>query len=599
MKSRWMVFGLAACLWAGTLSAWAQQSQIMPERVIEDSALAFHQTGNWLFVGGTDAVRMYDISDRANPVMTGSFEVPAPVTDMASIGVRLLVGLEARDAVNLLVADFANIAAPQVLHERQTAVSDFVEFVYARGEYFYVGVGVEVLVLQLDNNGDIVQLGNYVANDLVTGMQVVGNTGYITTWFDIAVVDLSDPVNLSTLNNIENTTFNINEGLDIEGNILGVAEDLGGISLYDISDPANPRFLTNAPPTFDNPMLEIDLREGFAYTAAAFDPSSSVFELPHQGGLRVYDFDDLSNVRVILTNDQENVAPDSAFDVLALDGYVYVAGDGFWQIFRHGPLGERPTPTPVIPTATPTNTPTLTPTNTPPIIATPTSPGAEATATPTPSPSPTPPAPQPTNTPVAAQPTSTPAPPDAIAPARVYEFDQDAFAQSGWVELPGGFDGLTPGRLQMNPTLFNNIPSTQDDRGVGVTVFPNEVAFIHAAEPIDTGGNAVLVRMRLRSILQLDAGTQASFALGFLKGSFADPATIDGSLGMNFPTTVAAYQPEEGMMTLVFKPDQGNLVTPFIQLAHTAGDTAVTVLIDRIEFYVLRPGVAYPGELFQ
>jgi len=224
-------------------------------------------------------------------------------------------------------------------------------------------------------------------------------------------------------------------------------------------------------------------------------------------------------------------------------------------------------------------------------------------------PTPTPPAqPTPTSTPTQT-PTATTALPTAIPPTPipgvtptstpgggqtewVYEFDQASLEANGWTAIPGGFIPNTPaGTIAARSFFGKPIPSSQDNKGLIVTVEPKQVAFLYAGNPVATGGHPVLLRLTVRA-----DGAGAAIALVTLKGNLA-AGTVDGSIATHIPTSAANFVNQEYTLALLYEPDQGEWLTPAIQVAST-GQAATTVLIDKLEAIQLVSSQAFSGQAF-
>jgi hypothetical protein len=190
-------------------------------------------------------------------------------------------------------------------------------------------------------------------------------------------------------------------------------------------------------------------------------------------------------------------------------------------------------------------------------------------------------------------PTSPPSP-GTIPPSVdvLYEFDKMDLAGNEWKEVPGGLLGAAPGQVSAYSFLGQQIPSSNDKVGIMISVDPNEVAFIHALTPIDTGGWPVLIRMTVRA-----DNPNAAIALAALKGNLAAGAT-DWSIATHIPTTAASCVAHERRMVLVYEPDSGQTVTPIIQVAATGQTGAVNVLIDKLDVVRLPAVASYFGSLF-
>lgn len=232
-------------------------------------------------------------------------------------------------------------------------------------------------------------------------------------------------------------------------------------------------------------------------------------------------------------------------------------------------------------TPTPTTEPMLTPMPTPEFAApTPTTIVPGVTPTPT--------------NPGSVGPTNTPIPWETIPaePMTVFEFDKSSLNEDGWAEILGGFQGATPGTTlpyAFYPGLF---VSSADQKGLVVAIKSGEVTFLAAREPIQTGNAPVLIRARFRS-----DGSNAQVVLGALKGSIFTGQNLDGSIACSMYMSAGSFTGRESQITVVYYPDSGEIITPFIQIAGVAGKQ-VNVWIDRLDIFALAPNAIYPGELF-
>ncbi|HOE10185.1 MAG TPA: hypothetical protein PLQ35_01560 [bacterium] len=222
-----------------------------------------------------------------------------------------------------------------------------------------------------------------------------------------------------------------------------------------------------------------------------------------------------------------------------------------------------------LPTSTPTRTPTRTPTATPTVTP---------TVTPTPTFTPT--------RPPSLTATSTPG--SGPQPIAVSEFHLPTLAENGWAEIPGGFSSATPGSTAVVSFTAGQFTSSQDNRGLAITVDPGEVTFLLTQTAVSTNGHHALVRAKIRS-----SGPSAQVFIGALKGDLFTGQDMDFSLGYSNFITTTAYVNQERDILVLFKPDSGELVSPFIQVAGGAAQT--TVWIDRIEVFLLQPGSPFPG----
>ncbi len=237
-----------------------------------------------------------------------------------------------------------------------------------------------------------------------------------------------------------------------------------------------------------------------------------------------------------------------------------------------------PTPTPVV--AQPTPTPQVgEPTPTPQVGA--------------PTPTVTPIVVEPTPTPDETLPTPTPVVAPVIEPYMVYEFDKSTMTENGWAEIPGGFSGAAPGFILANFGFpGGEFPSSKDQRGAAIVAKPGSVTFLLTQAGINTGGRPALIRCSLKF-----NEPNATIAVGALKGVVMQGLDVDGTIGYSLIMSAASFVDNEGRVTAVFRPDSGEMINPFIQVAGSDGND-VTAWIDRVDVFILEPGKAYPGELF-
>lgn len=220
-------------------------------------------------------------------------------------------------------------------------------------------------------------------------------------------------------------------------------------------------------------------------------------------------------------------------------------------------------------------------------------PSAQATPTPTATPVTIFPTPTMTPTPVPT-PTPTTAAPSTIEPIAAYEFDRIDLAGDGWTEIPGGFGGAPAGKISANSFIGSRIPSSVDKAGLMISVQPKQVAFIHATNPVNTGGGPVLIRASVRT----DAAG-AAVALAALKGNLSTGEAVDSSIATNIPASAGEFVAGEGQLTLVYEPDNSNWVTPILQVAAAASlEGTVNVFIDRVDVVKLEVAASYTGGLF-
>lgn len=199
----------------------------------------------------------------------------------------------------------------------------------------------------------------------------------------------------------------------------------------------------------------------------------------------------------------------------------------------------------------------------------------------------------PTVPPIAAptpSPTATPEMIENLQADFLYEFEQSTLEANGWKYLPGGFLEKEGGHVDWINFDGYLIPSSKDGHGLSLSVQYDQVIFLYSSQPIHSEGHPILLRLTARS-----SSPNAAIALAALKGSML---TTDGSIATHIPMTSQGFVETERSLILVYEPDQGEEITPVIQVAGIGGKEIVTVYIDRLEGYLINSTNDYKGSLF-
>lgn len=591
--NRLFIVGIMTCM----LAIQGMTQTINPVTRIENmSVITLHLEAPYLYVGGTDRFRIFDISDGGNPVELGSMPVDTGVQALSVMGDIAILGLDTRGTTpNLLIVDISDKANPRQLFARLAdAEGGLVNDIHVVGDTAFTSVGDRIISLQLSDTNEPVSVGSTSLGFDIFEMINVGNRLYVAADIRIFVLDITDPANLSTISTTE--TFDFNNGLDIDNGILAVAEGIEGLALYDLSNPDQPSLINTLFLPGDNEIFGVDIRQQFVYIAALSFPSLSIFDLPQPGGLRIVDIENISNARQIFENEIPGNDNGTAYDVIAYNGYVYVSEDGSLAVFRHGPPGEqtRPTSTPIVPTATRTPTNTATPTNTPPLLATATPRQQAPTNTPTPRLPNTPIPPPPTNTPVPNAPTATftntqvPVQPtlppaDGLTALIVADFDGPVLANEQFADLLPFTGDFTKAAFSIGSIPTDNaFAGATNGRGIAVTANPGEAIMLLGPFVTLAGNYPVLLRVNVRS-----TGPGATIALAGVDGG-------DSTVSLTNPANSGAFAGAYKRLSIVFKAPTNSLF-PLLQVV-ASGDQQVTVYFDNFELIPLPPGTVIPVE---
>ncbi|HPP02351.1 MAG TPA: IPT/TIG domain-containing protein [bacterium] len=166
------------------------------------------------------------------------------------------------------------------------------------------------------------------------------------------------------------------------------------------------------------------------------------------------------------------------------------------------------------------------------------------------------------------------------------DFSQDGLRQNGWAEIPGGFMNMEPGMVQCGDLPAPAFLSSLDGKGIAVSLRAGQVALLYASPAVETQGNPLLLKMKVR----VDS-PEVALALGALKGELQN---ADGSIAYQIPATAHAFAPQEREIVILYEPDEGTLVTPIIQAAAAGNAKDIHVWIDSVEIFSLdRAAFAY------
>ncbi len=162
------------------------------------------------------------------------------------------------------------------------------------------------------------------------------------------------------------------------------------------------------------------------------------------------------------------------------------------------------------------------------------------------------------------------------------DFSAALLEQNGWNEIPGGFTGMEAGGIRCGDFTTDRFISSQDRKGITITVRSGQVELLYAAQAIDTDGYPLLLKMNVRA-----DSPDVAIALGALKGDLVTNQYVDDSIAYQIPVDANAFIRQERQIVIIYEPDEGSLVTPIIQTAAAVNAGNVHVFIDSIEVYIL------------
>ena len=270
---------------------------------------AFKVAGDYLYTGQFDII---DITNRENPEVVASLDIPVDFTELDSYGDYALLG--GTEGI-LYIIDVSNAAEPFIVttYDAGSRIND----IKVNGTYAYIA-----------------------AND--SGMQIL---------------DISDPENPSYVTTFAITDAYLSE-ISIQANYAYLAYQSAGLAIADISDPANPQFISNL--VLSNNSSQVYVRDNLAYMAggnvfyivdisdllnpeliSSWGAQGSAYDIygdghyayMANGDVWIIDISDLPNCYEV----GKYITPGWASQIYFDSGYIYIADRSSVMIFRFNP----------------------------------------------------------------------------------------------------------------------------------------------------------------------------------------------------------------------------------------------------------------------
>jgi hypothetical protein len=209
---------------------------------------------------------------------------------------------------NLIILNISNPGSP-VIVGKTNPLPGIIWNITVDGDHVYVGMGNDGFsVIDVSDPTTPTVIGFYDTSGSVGGIGISGSNAYVADGANLQVIDISDPSNPTPINSLAITGSATD--LALRENYLYVACDSGGLRVIDIADPAN--LIESG--YYDNPdrAWDVTIEGDYAYVADA------------SAGLRVINISDPSLPIEVGYYDTPGVAR----DVTVLDNYAYI-GDWY------------------------------------------------------------------------------------------------------------------------------------------------------------------------------------------------------------------------------------------------------------------------------
>lgn len=190
--------------------------------------------GNIAYIAnGVEGLAVVDVSNPSAPVLLDNFETRWNTNNLHVEGNYAYL---ANTYGGLNIIDISTPATPslagtfdQSIHLREVEIS---------GDYAFIGSNDGLRVFDVSNPSNPVQFSYYQPYNWMEtlGHNIGGNILYLLNGEGLETLDISNPV---MIRKIGDRGILPSDGIRVEGNYIYVVEAFHGLSIYDVSDPAN------------------------------------------------------------------------------------------------------------------------------------------------------------------------------------------------------------------------------------------------------------------------------------------------------------------------------------------------------------------------
>jgi hypothetical protein len=272
-------------------------------------------------VGGGRPCSFLDVSDVSNPQLESDYKLPAFVSEVFVQGDMAITGSN-----GFRVFDISDKTKPEQIGYNETA-GDLAAVSGNLAVYIPKSMGAPnpVNIMDISDPTNPVKRGHYQAPVMTYDLDLVGNYAFIACWWDgFRVVNFGNPDNpvlaahkfgWVNSNSVPGVDFCYVQALDTYGNYLYLidykpfeAEDTKGLYIFDITNPANPVFVSRYSALFS---------QGYGLEAQG----NYVYVADMNGGMEIIDVSDPANPY----STGYVFLPDVAWSVAVDGNYAYTA----------------------------------------------------------------------------------------------------------------------------------------------------------------------------------------------------------------------------------------------------------------------------------
>jgi len=270
-----------------------------------------HIDGSRAYVASVDESWILDISNPVRPSILGKIPSNPSVFDVCGSGNFAYV---ANHSGGLTVYDVSNPSSPTYLS--RVRPTTYTGSGIIQGNHYYAADLYDGLhVIDVANPSRAVEVGHYSDVGQMMDVAVAGSHAFIADgWSGLRVLDISDPTDI-----IECSSHLLPDANSIKlvGDIAFVGGGRhAGLWIFDVSDPCNPKLLSNHATYRFDVGNAISISEGYAYIAKGYCSGWS--------GVRILDVQDPENPHSI----EDYPVEGHAYDISVDGGLMVVANDG-------------------------------------------------------------------------------------------------------------------------------------------------------------------------------------------------------------------------------------------------------------------------------
>lgn len=221
--------------------------------------------GSLAYLAGVN-LEIVDVHDPAHPTVLGHYDVPIDpsvgtaqfISHVQVVGTRAFVGIRGfgggmpNDLFGLLVLDVSNPAAPQLIGRYDTVAP--VNDLQVIGSRVYLALGARfgatsggLVILDIADPTQPTLIGSYQVPSYVNALQIVGDTAYLSeAYYGVDILDISDRANPRFISQYSRPYVNFPIlALHVDGAIAYIMGD--DIELLNLTDLSNPKLYATYP----------------------------------------------------------------------------------------------------------------------------------------------------------------------------------------------------------------------------------------------------------------------------------------------------------------------------------------------------------------